>query len=263
LLGLIRELHKHDLHLTMSEAPDSALSDAGFLPKAVRELSADGILINMAGHMPSAFLETVQSLDIPAVWINSKQSHDAVYPDDFFAARELTQHLLGMGHRHIIYAAPRTRKSAYTHYSENDRRAGYEAAMRAARLKAKSVAIGSMPHHSLTNAPDARQENARKVLEELSPTAVIAYEIETALPVYHAARDLGWYVPQQLSIATFHSDQERFSGIGITTMCNMAWNWGGAAAQMLVERIKNPQQPVPARPLRPWLEVGRTCAPPP
>jgi hypothetical protein len=54
--------------------------------------------------------------------------------------------------------------------------------MKAARLKAKSVAIGSMPHHSLTNALDARQENARKVLEELSPTAVIAYEIETALP---------------------------------------------------------------------------------
>jgi hypothetical protein len=55
IAGVIRELHKHDLHLTMSEAPDSALSDAGFLPKAVRELSADGILINMAGEMRAPF----------------------------------------------------------------------------------------------------------------------------------------------------------------------------------------------------------------
>jgi LacI family transcriptional regulator len=247
----------------VSEAPDIALSDTGFLPKVVRELSADGLLINLAGEMPPTFLKTVRSLDIPAVWINSKHEHDAVYPDDFYAARELTEHLLGMGHRHILYAAPSLKKSASAHYSELDRRAGYEAAMKAARQKAKSVAVGPMPHHSLLNAPDMRQENARNILEELRPTAVIAYEVETALPVYHAARDLGWHVPQQLSIATFHSDVERFSGVGFTTMCNMAWNSGSAAAQMLVERIENPQRPSPARAVLPWLEVGRTCAPPP
>jgi DNA-binding LacI/PurR family transcriptional regulator len=263
MLGLIRELHEHDLHLTMSEAPDMALSDAGFLPKVVRELSVDGLLINMAGKMPPTFLNTLQSLGIPAIWINSKQAHDAVYPDDFQAAFDLTRHLLGMGHHHIVYAAPRLEASTLVHYSEADRRAGYEAAMEKAQQKTQCVAIGAMSHDPEIDRVDKRQETARHILEAVRPSAVIAYEVETALPLYHAARDLGWRVPQQLSIAMFHSDVERFSGVGFTTMCNMAWNWGSEAARMLIERIEHPQQPLPARPLPPWLDIGRTCAPPP
>jgi LacI family transcriptional regulator len=263
MLGIIRELHKNNLHLSISEAPDAALSDAGFLPKVVRELSADGLLINMAGEMPLMFLNTVQSLDIPAVWINSKQSHDSVYPDDFHAAVELTRYLLDMGHQRVVYAAPRLDTNAYTHYSEADRRAGYEAAMKEAHCNAKCLAIGAMPDHALENLIDQRHENARRLLQEVRPTAVIAYEVEIALPIYHAARDLGWQVPQQLSIAMFHSDVERYSGVGFTTMCNIAWNWGSEAAHMLVERIENPQKPLPARPLPSWLDVGQTCTAPP
>ena len=36
VLGLTQELHKHDMSLTISEAPESALREAEFLPKVVR-----------------------------------------------------------------------------------------------------------------------------------------------------------------------------------------------------------------------------------
>jgi LacI family transcriptional regulator len=263
MLGIIRELHQHDLHLSISEAPDAVLSDAGFLPKVVRELAADGLLINMVGDIPPAFIGTLQAQGTPAVWINNKQPYDAVYPDDFFAARELTNHLLGMGHRRILYVAPGENTRPTSHYSSIDRRAGYEAAMKAARCEPLYAAIGSRPGSTEEGLNDKRQEKAREALATLQPSAAITYELEIALPVYHAARDLRWSVPQQFSVATFHSDVEWLSGVGFTTMCNLAWNWGSTAAQMLVERIANPQQALPSRALAPWLDTGQTCAPPP
>ncbi|MBW3622788.1 MAG: LacI family transcriptional regulator [Armatimonadetes bacterium] len=262
LMGMTRELSKHNLHLSVSEAPDDALSDTGFLPKIVREVSADGLLINMIGPIPAPFLETLRSLETPAIWINSKQPTDCVYPDDFSASRLLTEYLIGLGHRRITYLQTGPAPAAFRHYSEADRRAGYEAVMHEAGLEPASFAFEHEPILPGGAPPDGRLDWARGVLEAHQPTAVIAYGLNTALPTYHAALQRGLRVPHDLSLALFHSDIERISGVGFTTMCHLDWSLGEAAVAMLMDRMRDPETELPAHALPAWLYEGRTCAPP-
>jgi DNA-binding LacI/PurR family transcriptional regulator len=87
VLGITRTLQQRDFHLCISEAPGSVQEAVESLPKVVRELSADGLLINMIADIPDSFIETVRSLNTPAIWMNSKQSSDCVHPDDFKAGQ--------------------------------------------------------------------------------------------------------------------------------------------------------------------------------
>jgi DNA-binding LacI/PurR family transcriptional regulator len=95
--GADEELHKHDMSLTISEAPQSALSEAEFLPKVVREVAADGLLINMLSAIPPRLLEALQTLSTPAIWINNKQPFDASHPDDLMAGRMAPSTCSGWG----------------------------------------------------------------------------------------------------------------------------------------------------------------------
>jgi LacI family transcriptional regulator len=133
LLGISEELHRHDMHLVISEVPQQNLSEAGFLPKVMSNLAADGLLINVLSEIPTAFEEELQRLQMPAIWINTKRPHDSVHPDDLGASQRLTEYLLKMGHRNIVFARPEITRVA--HYSEHDRYTGYEKAMRDAGLQ--------------------------------------------------------------------------------------------------------------------------------
>jgi DNA-binding LacI/PurR family transcriptional regulator len=94
LLGITDELQRNDMHLVVSEVRDAALKDTNYLPKVVREVAADGLLINMMTKIPPRLLETLHSLNTPAVWINKRQPNDAVHPDDLYAGRWATEHFI-------------------------------------------------------------------------------------------------------------------------------------------------------------------------
>jgi LacI family transcriptional regulator len=73
LLGITDELQRNDMHLVVSEMHNAGPTDETYLPKVVREVAADGLLINMVTKIPPRLLETLHSLNTPAVWINNKQ----------------------------------------------------------------------------------------------------------------------------------------------------------------------------------------------
>jgi LacI family transcriptional regulator len=138
LFGLTTAMAAQHAHLVLTHVPNVDASGEDYVAHAMHELAVDGVFVNRHGIAPAPFLDRIQNLRIPAVFLNSKQELDAVYPDDFGGGAMATEYLMGLGHERIAYVETEPRR--LPHYSEHDRRAGYEQAM---------AAVGRSPQRHL------------------------------------------------------------------------------------------------------------------
>jgi LacI family transcriptional regulator len=259
LLGLSLGLEAANMHLSVAHVADEAFGDNEYLPKIVRELAADGLFINAAFDFPKGFLEAVEAHHIPTLWINQKRAADCIFPDDFAGGVQAAEHLIAMGHRRVAFvvANPTDR-----HYSVLDRRAGYESAMREAGLEPQVCSLMDVEAYTSGDLRDRRIERAAQLLSGPDrPTAILAYEFDTALPVIVAAGNAGLQIPKDLSVAMFHSKIEYYTGLGITTVV-VSWEIGRDSVLALRTKIDGPQTPLPPLAVLPSLHQGNTCAPP-
>lgn len=139
LNGIHDALARQGKHVTFWRVSDDLVTDCQRLPKFLREMLVDGLLVNINTLVPPRMVELLSEYELPTVWMNSRQPGDCVRPDDYGAGRDLTEHLLSLGHGDIAYAdfafATVTR-----HYSKDDRYAGYAAAMTAAGRQPRLLA---------------------------------------------------------------------------------------------------------------------------
>lgn len=91
----------HLAHACVSGEVDAA--DAAKLPSLLSRRLADGLLLNYTHDVPPHFEDFLQRYRLPAVWLNHKHAFNAVFPDDFGAARKATEQLLAFGHRRIAF----------------------------------------------------------------------------------------------------------------------------------------------------------------
>jgi LacI family transcriptional regulator len=136
--------------------------------------------------------ETLQSVDMPTVLLNAKDKrYPSVAPDDVNGARQITEHLLGLGHRAMAFVdhAPAPR-----HFSFFERREGFMAAMTAAGHRKTAMLISAAPDEVIGR------------LEALDPrpTAVVAFSDVTAMPLLQGYWRRGIRVPADLSVVTFN-----------------------------------------------------------
>ena len=261
LQGISEALTEHDMHLSLAEVPEEVIDDQSYVPKVVRELSADGLLINRIQHIPPEFLERLRALQTPAIFINVKQDTDSAYPDDRHGGEIAAEYLLGLGHTKIAYAGAAVRLKE--HYSEFDRRSGYESVMALAALAPLIFRLPPDPLDADHQHPDPRVETATALLARPGrPTAVIAYELAEAMAFVHAAGRLGLRIPEDLSLLTFHWGIDHRLCLPITTVTNAMRQVGREAVRMLVTKIDNGRQPLPSRAVPVDLLKGMTCGPP-
>lgn len=255
--GVHDELSLNNFHLMLARLSDEQLTDDNFVPKILREMMVDGLLIDYIQHIPPRLIDLVRRHQLPAVWINSPQAEDCVRPDDLDAGYRATRHLLSLGHRRILFADyTHTGNFELEHYSARDRWLGYSRAMseaglepRAMRSKDDGVAAADWVAYSrgwLTAAD--------------RPTAVLAYQQEVS-PVLIAAATLGWQVPADLSIVAFGSADLNVAGLPITTLTVPEYEVGSAAVQMLLQKIEVPEAVFPAKSFPFGFSAGATCAP--
>ncbi len=260
LQGLTKAIAARDIRFVLTQASDTVIDDETYLPHTIRELSVDGVIINRHLGFSEAYLAHIQRLGIPAVFLNVKQEFDCVHPDDLTGGRIATELLLQMGHERIAYVD--TDEPENRHYSKQDRRAGYEQAMQSAgRIPQISLLPGAC---SLLGKADAapRIEAAKLFLMAANrPTAIVAYEIAEAMAVVHAAHILGMRIPQDLSIVQFHHRIDLRYFMPIQTVSNAMREVGTAAVEMLLEKIDQPQTPLPVRVVPVKMLEGATCMP--
>jgi LacI family transcriptional regulator len=253
LAGVMDVLAEHDLQLLLAALPDASLADDGYVPRILREWMVDGLLINYNADIPAALAQVIEGHQLPAVWINSKQEHDCVFPDDFEAAREAAERLINLGHRRIAYVD----WVGVTHYSRADRARGYEEAMAARGLTPTLIAAEGTHSHLVL---------AERVLDRPAaerPTAVITYAPFMATTLAYAAARRGRRVPEDLSLVCFNNRVERTIGQALDAMVLPEAEMGRLAVEMLLQKIEDPSRRLAPRAVRATYGAGEMVAPPP
>jgi LacI family transcriptional regulator len=242
------------LRLMTARLPDTVLTDEQAVPKILSEQHSDGLLINYFANYPDRMVQLIRNYNVPSIWLNSKLEQDTVRPDDFAAGRAAAEHLLQLGHTRIAYLDYRS-KGQY-HYSMDDRRDGYAAAMVAAGLAPQIVTI------PLTVYLRNRVSFTKQVLAgDDRPTAVVCYDPGTANSVYHAADVLGLRVPDDVSLITCSESRHSGNDVFTTTMLVPTAQAASVGASLLMSKIDNPTVTYEARLIPFGFEQGESCAP--
>ncbi len=196
LVGTLDELGRRGLQLTIARCePGDAASERA----AMRQILAGqvaGVLLPPPLCESATVLRAIATSRTPAVAIatgEAREDMSAVRIDDFAAAREMTAHLLELGHRHIGFIAGDPNQTASA-----CRRAGFEQAMRDAGSGARaSAAQGHFTYASGLSA-------AQRLLDRKDrPTAIFASNDDMAAAVVSLAHRRGLDVPRDLSVAGF------------------------------------------------------------
>lgn len=259
LEGIQAALNPSDLHLTVACMADRELTSEAKLPKILRQLMSDGILVNYSHRFPPEMDQIIDAHQMPSIWINRRKEHDCVYVDDLTSAHQATEYLLKLGHRRIAYLDYHNDATASSlHYSVHDRRHGYELAMNEAGLWPIVIT-----RQGVLNPEDRVPLAAEMLGRSERPTAFLTYSPWTAIPLWLAATTRhGLSIPRDLSIITFSDVFDYEMGIALTTMLLPELEVGLAATQMLLERINRPSHHFDPQSLPATLFEGSTVAPP-
>lgn len=232
------ELARHDLHMMLSRLPDAELINEGVIPKILRQLMADGLLINYTDHIPRPMLDLMARYRLPSIWLNCKLANDSVHPDDFGAGIKLTEYLLSQGHRRVAYVdySYAAEDLAHCHYSTRDRQAGYEKVMAAAGLTPQII----RGERVNVRAQESRQFTVPWLSAADRPTAAVTYSIFETVPVGWVARDLGLRLPQDFQIVTFHEEAVELADIPIPTCLVPQARLGRKAVELMLQKLTSP-----------------------
>ncbi|MEQ7127483.1 LacI family DNA-binding transcriptional regulator [Actinopolymorpha sp. B11F2] len=176
---------------------------------------------------------------------------DAVLVDNVTAARDLTRHLIKLGHRRITLIAD---ELGWT--TGAGRAKGYLQALAEADRPAGDDAVVSCGFD-----PERIEKEVTELLSKRRrPTAVFAANNLVAEIVWRQATRLGLRIPDDLSFVAF-DDSPWMSMVqpGITTVGQPSVEVGARAARQLVNRMGKPGRPRTIRLDCPLIERGSTA----
>ncbi|MGA2324183.1 MAG: LacI family DNA-binding transcriptional regulator [Sedimentisphaerales bacterium] len=193
----------------------------------------DGAII--LAKCTSQTIEEIKRSNVPYVVINgpADSSGSSVSPDDIGGMELAVQHLVQLGHTRIAYASAPLRHLA-GHSSLKDRHDTY-----VKELNARGLETIKGHEEPFTSAVDY----LKSAVVTQKATAIIAYGHMGALNIMQAAHSLGIAIPRELSLIAF-CDEYAASVMspGLTFIDLGSREMGRIAAEMLLEKIENPDQ---------------------
>jgi LacI family transcriptional regulator len=222
---------------------------------AMLGVQADGLMYGVARENDPV-LAGIVAQGIPVVLFNrgaDLQGVSAVLPDDHAGTRMAVDHLLSLGHRHVVHVGGPEAVS-----STVNRLAAFETLLHAAGLIAS---------HRLARRHTEEEGHrvTRELLEERpETTAVLAANDRLALGAIDAIRDSGRSCPDDVSVVGFNDMpySDRFSP-SLTTVRISQYELGGRVARLLLETIADPGRPPETQLVTPELIVRESTAPVP
>jgi LacI family transcriptional regulator len=212
--------------LVLGSGTDALSTEAAFA-RLLSEGRVDGLLV-ASGTVEDELIRDLSAGRHPVIAVNRRirGTVGSVVVDDESGARLATEHLLALGHRHIAHVAGPPLMDTTVR-----RQNGFEAAMRAAGLKARVVAGDAWDAPSGYRAGEA-------ALREERVTAMFVASVMPALGVAAAARDAGRRIPSDLSLVCLHdSPVAAYFDPPLTTVALPLEELGRAAVDLLLERL--------------------------
>lgn len=293
LIGYVTRSFHTDIHRVLLSSAETELRSAGYRvvfsnatdhdeEVAVLERLLDdqiaGLLLWPNANATAAqqdILQHYQALGIPIVFIDryvNGIAADFVASDNFGGTTALLEHLVALGHRHIVYL----RSNIKNLFPVEERQRAYEAVARAHHLTRYEVWRINSPQQTEFIETDIYQlfdeESAAlagqmvALLERTAPrpTAIACVNDALAIITVRAIQQMGLSVPDDVSVVGFDDiSLAAYMGVPLTTVAQDAHAIGQVAAQMLLDRLSGSatgdprQRVVPTR-----LQVRQSTAVP-
>lgn len=199
---------------------------------SLMEKGVEGVILTPPLSNSNHVLQAVASAGIPAILVTSGRpatGFSAVSIDDRKAAREMTQHLLELGHRRIGFIAGHP-----SHSASEQRYLGFTDAMEGAGLpvQADQVAQSVCTYQSGLEAAEYLLTNGFK------PTAIFACNEEMALAAIASSFREGFDVPGDISVAGFDDTPMASTVIpSLTAVRRPLAEMAREAVRLLVEQL--------------------------
>lgn len=201
------------------------------LPRIYTERKVDGLIV--LGQINKSYIKLIQSIDIPVIFMDFYDENiemDAVITDNFYAAYDLTNHLIQKGHRSIAYVGSLDATS-----SIQDRFLGYYKSLLEHRLKRKDEYI--------LEDRDEQGKYCDIQLPKLMPSAFVCNCDQVARLLINKLTSLGYRVPEDISVVGF--DNDVYATVGTPELTTAAVDIEGMASmavQFMYEKLHDPSK---------------------
>lgn len=214
--------HNYDLRLIPANSEDH-------WKELVFGGAVDGLAMLL--HIPAGTEDAIWKSGLPTILLGDKLGDDVphVVPDDVAGAYLATRHLLGLGHKHIVFYID---ESIRPHVSVDEREQGFKQAIEEAGASVQ----GDVWRIGTDEAID-------RLLDRNRPTAMLGYCHVEALRITHAAWAHGLSIPTDLSLIAFNDMMiTRCMTPPLTVVGFDLKEMGHRGAEMLVRRIEQPDR---------------------
>ncbi len=161
------------------------------------EHRADGVIICSTSFSSEQSSQLLQ-YGVPLVVVNNQAAEDfrySIYHDDIDGSRQITQHLIGLGHRRIAYVG-----NSVSGRTTLDRLTGFRQEMESAGL----TVPGEVIYETAGGGPENGMEALTHFLNlQNRPTAFVCYNDMIAFGVLKGLQQAGIQVPKDVSVAGF------------------------------------------------------------
>lgn len=165
--------------------------------QAMRQHRVDGIII-CSTPFSGERSQQLSKYGIPIVMVNNQAAEEyrySIYHDDVDGSRQVTRHLIELGHRKIAYLG-----NSASGRTTQDRLAGFRYEVQSARL--------ALPNEYVFEIPGSEPEKGSLAVDHFlrlpnRPTAIVCFNDMLAIGVLKALQQRGVRVPEEISITGF------------------------------------------------------------
>ncbi|HEX8619668.1 MAG TPA: LacI family DNA-binding transcriptional regulator [Thermoanaerobaculia bacterium] len=240
-------------HILVSSSHDDAKEMSTML-RALRG-RVDGLIV-MSPDVELGPLSRALTADTPAVLLNSAtNARPTIRIDNYSGARNMTAHLIALGHRHIAFITGPERNA-----DAAERRRGYRTALAESREEKR-------PHIEI--AGDFTEESGYRAVPQIAamnprPTAIFAANDAMAIGALRALREAKLAIPGDVTLAGFDDiPMARYVTPQLTTVRVDIAEMGRRAVEYLVASLEQSDGTVKKHDVIPvTLVVRESCSPP-
>lgn len=220
--------------------------------QAMSEHRVDGVIICSASFKAEQRRQFL-AYGIPIVVVNNQSAEDyrySIYHDDVDGSRQITRHLLDLGHRRIAYLG-----NSASGRTTMDRLAGFQREMETAGMVVPAVYIHEVPG----GGPEDGQGGLKHFLSlHRRPSALVCYNDMMAIGVLKGLQEAGILVPDEFSVTGFDNIVfSAFTRPPLTTFDQPKRFIGAEAARLVLELLDTPPERDPTGKPRVRMLKGR------
>jgi LacI family transcriptional regulator len=262
LIGALEAARRAGCHLVIESCPSDDPGEQAEATRGFVTSDVEGVILPPPLSESDAILRELGRLKIPMVTVERSdplRGVPNVRINDFAAAFEMTDYLIGLGHRNIgfVHGHPNQRASLMRHM-------GYLEAM-----KVRGLAGAGLEDHGLFTYRSGLEAANRLLQSRRPPTAIFASNDDMAAAAISVAHRRGLSVPGDVSIVGF-DDTAPATTVWpeLTTVRQPIAAMAGVAVDMMIEDVRirrdsGSRNRAPDRVMDHELVIRESSGPPP